>query len=76
VEVTTIVDEVGLAASAGVVSARLGCSAFTRTVYFSDGIMFLRGRVLRWLPDTALTDATPEAATTFVRTRITLIEVV
>ena len=49
--------------------ASLDWAAFTRVARFADGFLFLRGRVMRWLPDSALTNATPEEAVAFVRSK-------
>lgn len=50
-------------------------TVFTRAVRFPDGIILLRGRVLRWLPDAALQDGSPEEATALVRSKLSLAEV-
>lgn len=74
-EVHTVLNDEGLLASDANARTTLKWAAFTRVVRFPDGIMFLRGRVLRWLPDSALQDATPEEATAFVGARTTLVEI-
>jgi len=68
-KVTVVLNDEGLIASGPDVQTTLNWPAFTRVARHSDGILFLRGRVLRWLPDTALQNATPEEATSFVRSK-------
>ena len=43
-------------------------SAYPRSVRYSDGILLLRPGVICWLPDSALTNSTADAATALVRT--------
>jgi hypothetical protein len=65
--ITVRLDDEGLHGSEPHAQASLGWAAFTRVVRFTDGFLFLRGNVIRWLPDSALTNATPEEALAFVR---------
>jgi hypothetical protein len=74
-EITMTLDEDGLTASGVHEQARLAWPAFTRVVRLPDGIMLIRGRVLRWLPDEALEDAAPGAAVAFVQSKADLIEI-
>jgi len=74
-EVTVILNEDGLAARGRHVQTRFEWPAFTRCVRLPDGIMLLRGRVLQWLPDTALLNVTPDEAVAYVRSKTKLVDV-
>jgi hypothetical protein len=69
-EVTIILGEDGLEALATHVREKLEWPAFSEGVRFPDGTMLLRGRIIRWLPDSALKDATPEQVSAFVRSKL------
>jgi hypothetical protein len=69
--VTVILDDDGFHAEAPNEQARLAWAAFTRVARFPDGILLLRGRVIRWLPDSALQNATPGEALALVRSKTT-----
>jgi len=67
--ITVRLDDDGLHGSEPHAQASFHWAAFTRVVRFTDGFLFLRGNVMRWLPDSALTNATPEEALAFVRSK-------
>lgn len=73
-EITTVLDEVGLSAVGPHEEVKLAWSGVTRAARLPDGMIIARGRVFRWLPDSALVDATPAEATDFVRSRCDLID--
>ncbi len=73
--ITATVDENGLTAAEPQAQASLQWAAFTRVVRFPDGILLLRGRVIRWLPDSALQNATPADALAFVRSKTQVVDV-
>jgi hypothetical protein len=64
--VSVTLDDYGLHAIEAHGQTTLAWAAFTRVVRFEDGLLFLRGRIMRWLPDAALKNSTPEEATAFV----------
>jgi hypothetical protein len=72
-EVTTVIDDSGLLASGLHEQAKLEWAGITRAVRFADGIMLIRGRVFRWLPDAALQDSTPSEDPAFVPSKTDLI---
>jgi hypothetical protein len=74
-KITTTLDEDGLTAVEPQAQANLKWAAFTRVAHFPDGILFVRGRVIRWLPDSALQNATPAEASAFVRAKINVVDV-
>lgn len=47
-------------------------TSYPRAVRFFDGILLLRGGVIRWLPDSALQNGTAEEATALVATKTQL----
>ena len=69
VSIAISLDDAGLRASEPHAQASFEWAAFTRVARFADGFLFVRGRVIRWLPDSALTNATPEEALAFVRSK-------
>jgi hypothetical protein len=73
--IAATLDEDGLTAVEPQAQTNLKWAAFTRVAHFSDGILFVRGRVIRWLPDSALQNATPEEAVAFVRTKTNVVDV-
>jgi hypothetical protein len=73
--VTIVLDDDGFHAQAPNEQSNLGWAAFTRVARFPDGILLLRGRVIRWLPDSALRDTTPGEALAFVQSKTTVVAV-
>jgi hypothetical protein len=69
-EISMILDDVGLAVSGTHMQAKLDWAAFDRGIRFKDGIMLLKGSVLRWLPDAMLINGVAGDVTAFVRTKI------
>jgi hypothetical protein len=67
--VSVTLDDEGLHAVEPHAQATLAWPAFTRVVRFGDGILLIRGRVIRWLPDAALQNSTPDDALAFVRSK-------
>jgi hypothetical protein len=67
--ITVRLDDEGLHAKEMYGEAKLAWAAFNRVVRFSDGLLLLRGNTLRWLPDSALQNSTPEEALAFVRSK-------
>ena len=67
--ITVTLDDNGLRAVEPHAQVSLDWKAFTRVSRFADGFLFVRGRLVRWLPDSALTNATPEDALAFVRSK-------
>jgi hypothetical protein len=67
--VSLTLDGEGLHATEPHARVSLAWAAFTRVTRFEDGILFVRGSVIRWLPDSALQNATPEEVLSFVRTK-------
>jgi hypothetical protein len=67
--VAVTLDGEGLHATEPHAQVSLAWAAFTRVTRFKDGILFVRGSVIRWLPDTALQNATPEEVVAFVRSK-------
>jgi hypothetical protein len=65
--VTITLDDNGLHATEPHAQVCLAWAAFTRVVRFADGILFVRGEIARWLPDSALQNVTPEVALAFAR---------
>jgi hypothetical protein len=55
--------------------ATFAWAAFTGVARFSDGILLMRGRIIRWLPDSALQNSVPEEALAFVRSKIEVVEI-
>ena len=74
-KITATLNEDGLTAVEPQAQANLKWAAFTRVVRFPDGLLFVRGRVIRWLPDSALRDATPADALAFVRSKTQVVDV-
>jgi hypothetical protein len=68
-------DGEGLHATEPNARVSLAWAAFTCVTRFEDGILFVRGRVIRWLPDSALQTATPEEVLSFVRTKTEVVVV-
>jgi hypothetical protein len=68
--VSVTLDGEGLHAIEPHAGASFAWAAFTRIARFEDGILFVRGRVIRWLPDSALRNATPEEVLAFVRSKM------
>jgi hypothetical protein len=68
-EISMTLDDVGVAVSGTHMQAKFDWAAFDRRIRFKDGIMLLKGSVLRWLPDAMLIDAAPEEVTAFVITK-------
>lgn len=68
--VTVSLEDDGLHATEPLAQTTLAWGAFTRVARFPDGMLFIRGRVIRWLPDAALQNSTPEEALAFVRTKV------
>ena len=67
---TTITISVeGLTTSNSRVQSKIEWSAYPRSVRYSDGILLLRARAIRWLPDSALLDSSPELATSLVQSK-------
>ena len=69
VTVTVRLDDEGLHTTEPHGHSSLDWAAFTRVARFPDGFVFARGRVIRWLADSALTNGTPEEALEFVRSK-------
>jgi hypothetical protein len=67
--VAVTLDGEGLHATEPHAQVSLAWRAFTRVTRFKDGILLVRGSVIRWLPDTALQNATPEEVVAFVRSK-------
>ena len=74
--ITVILNNEGLHAAEPHAKATLAWSAFTSVVHFPDGILLMRGNVGRWLPDSALQDAAPDAALTFERSKAEILDLV
>jgi len=74
-KITATLDEDGLTAAEPQAQAILKWAAFTRVAHFPDGILLLRGRVIRWLPNSALQNATPAEALAFVRSKTQVFDV-
>lgn len=51
-------------------TTQLAWQAYSRAVRYSDGIMLLRRGSIRWLPDAALHESTPESATKLVSAKL------
>ena len=51
------------------VQSKIEWSAYPRSVRYPDGILLLRARAIRWLPDSALLDSSPELATSLVQSK-------
>jgi hypothetical protein len=68
--ITVNLDDDGLFAKEEHGEARLSWAAFTRVVRLSDGLLLLRGKVIRWLPDSALKDVTPQQALELVQSNV------
>lgn len=51
-------------------------ASYPRAVRFSDGVLLLRGGVIRWLPDSALRQGTVEEATALVAAKTHLTRMV
>jgi hypothetical protein len=66
-EATVIISEAGIASSGRHMEGKWGWPAYPRSVRYPDGILLLRAGVIRWLPDAAIQNSTPEAATALVR---------
>ena len=67
--VTITLNHEGLHATEQHAQTSLAWAAFTRVIRFADGILFVRGPIARWLPDSALQNTTPEEALAFVRSK-------
>jgi hypothetical protein len=74
-KITATFDEDGVTAAEPLAQASMKWAAFTRVVRFPDGILLLRGRVIRWFPDSALQNATPADALAFVRSKTPVTDV-
>jgi hypothetical protein len=74
VVVTVTLDDEGLHAAEPHARTSMEWAAFTRVSRLNDGMMFARGRVARWLPDSALQNATPEEVLVFARSKTTVAE--
>jgi len=75
-DVTIHLDDEGLVASGAHTQAKIDWPGITRAARLPDGLMLIRGRIFRWLPDAALQDSTPEQATALVRSKTALLDVV
>jgi hypothetical protein len=73
--ITATLDEDGMSVVEPQAQASLKWAAFTRVALFADGTLFVRGRIVRWLPNSALQNATPEEASAFVRSRTRVVDV-
>ncbi|MDB6158159.1 MAG: hypothetical protein JWO04_1865 [Gammaproteobacteria bacterium] len=66
------ISEEGVSASSHHVQGKWEWAAYPRSARFSDGILLLRAGVIRWLPDSAIQNSTPEAATALVGSKTEL----
>ena len=73
--IAIVLNDEGLSATEPQAQAKLLWSAFTRVVELPDGILLLRGKVVRWLPHSALQNASPSDAVSFVRSRANIVSV-
>ena len=66
-EVTITISAQGVTASSSNGRREYAWSAYPRSVRYADGILLMRGGVIRWLPDASLQDGSAEQATDQVR---------
>jgi hypothetical protein len=66
-EATVTISDAGIASSGRHMEGKWDWRAFPRSVRYPDGILLLRAGVIRWLPDAAIQNGAPEAATALVR---------
>jgi hypothetical protein len=71
-EATVILSSDGLAASGPNGQRHWAWSAYPRSVRYADGILLSRAGVIRWLPDLAIQQGTPDEATALVASKTAL----
>jgi hypothetical protein len=69
---TTFVMNVNEVVITGVGAGHFPWTVYQRAVRFSDGILLVRPRAIRWLPDTALIEGTASDALEIVRQKMPL----
>jgi hypothetical protein len=68
-EVTMILSDAGVEAIGQHVSGKWSWAAYPRAARFSDGILLQRAGAMRWLPDSAIQDGSPELASELVASK-------
>lgn len=71
-EATVILSGDGVAASGPNGQRKWAWSAYPRSVRYTDGILLLRAGVIRWLPDLAMKQGTPDEAIALVASKTSL----
>jgi hypothetical protein len=69
IETTIVVSTEGLTTFNSRVQSKIDWGAYPRSVRYPDGILLLRAKAIRWLPDSALRDSSPELATSLVQSQ-------
>ena len=75
-EFTIVVSPQGVSAAVDHVRSVWDWAAYPRSARFSDGILLLRKGVIRWLPDSAIQNGTPNEATDIVAANTSLRHIV
>jgi hypothetical protein len=68
-ETTVTASKEAIVSSGRHAEGKWGWQAYPRSVRYSDGILLMRRGVIRWLPDSALREGTPEDATALVKSK-------
>ena len=71
-EVTVSLSDHGISVRGRHAKNELQWAAYPRAVRFADGILLLRKRVIRWLPDSAIQEGTVQDALALVRSKTEL----
>lgn len=69
IDTTITVSPEGLTTSNSRVQNKIDWRGYPRSVRYPDGILLLRAKAIRWLPDSALIDSSPELATNLVQSK-------
>lgn len=71
-EVTVSLSDDGISVTGRHAKSELQWAAYPEAVRFTDGILLLRKGVIRWLPDAAIQEGTPQDATALVQSKTEL----